>query len=110
MEYFWLAQRILAQICRQISEQQREEVIAEAVCAAWCSREPLSYKLMRYCVRFAAWKHQAYQYRAFPTLIPLHTLRDAIVPAPELPHQADVIRLADYRKMPTFTEKLALQK
>jgi len=107
MEYFWLAERILAQLCKQITEQQREEVIAEAICAAWCSQEALSYSLMRYCVRWSAAKHLAYRFRTFPILVPLHTLQDEIFPPPELPYKADVIKLSGYFKMPTNIEKLA---
>ena len=110
MEYFWLAERILAQICRQITEQQHEEVIAEAVCAAWCSTEPLTHRLMRQCVRWAVWKHQAHPYRSFPVLLPLHTLQEAIVPPPELPHQADVIQLADYRRNANYCSKVGIAK
>ncbi|MEI8356763.1 MAG: hypothetical protein WCG31_11855 [Deltaproteobacteria bacterium] len=110
MEYFWLAERILGQLCRQITEQQREEIIAEAVCAAWCVREPLSYRLMRNCVKWAAWKHLSYKYSDFPVLVPLHTSWSAVVPPPELPSQADVINLSDYRRMPTSTKKLVLHK
>lgn len=107
MEYFWLAERILAQMYRKITEQQREEIVAEAVCTAWCSREPLSYLLMRHCVRYATWKHS---YGTPSTHLPWHTLQGESFPPPELPHQADVIRLADYRQMPTNTEKLAFAK
>ena len=109
MEYFWLAERILAQLCKQITEQQREEVIAEAVCAAWCSHEMLTHLLMSNCVRGSVRKHLSHKFRSSPIMIPLHTLHDAIVPPPELPHRAKVVKLADYLKMPTLNQKLALQ-
>ena len=107
MEYFWLARRIVAQMFRYASAQLQEEIVAEAICDAWCAIEPLSYGLMRICVRSAGYKHLSFQNRKFPILLPIHTLQDVVVPPPELPYEATVLNMCDYRKMPTNIEKLA---
>ena len=95
-EYFWLVERVVNQY-PWLSFQEREEVIAEAVYAAYVVPYPLSYGLAIWSVRRAISMH-AFLRPRYPT-IPLHLLKETTwsIPAPEIP-ESNLVDLAKYRQ------------
>jgi hypothetical protein len=95
-EYFWLADRATRQYF-WLSTDEREEVIAEAVFAAFVVPYPLSYALMIWSVRRAISMHVVTRPK-YPH-IPLHLVREKTwhIDPPEI-KESNIIDLTKYRK------------
>ena len=95
-EFFWIAERVVNQY-PWFSKDERDEVIAEAVYAAYVVSYPLSYALMIWCVRRAISMHVVLRPR-YPH-IPLHLVRDKVwhVAPPEIP-ESNLVDLTKYRQ------------
>ena len=95
-EYFWLVERALKPYF-WLSKDERDEVIAEAVYAAYVVPYPLSYALAIWSVRRAISMHVVTRPR-YPH-IPLHLVRDKTwhVDPIEI-RESNLIDLSKYRQ------------
>lgn len=105
-EYFWLCERVVKQYF-WLSHDEREEVVAEAVYAAFVVPYPLSYALMIWCVRRAIAMHVVTRPR-YPH-IPLHLVRDKTwqIPPPEI-KESNVIDLTKFRQRKHATKLISM--
>jgi len=96
IQYFWLAERAVKKYF-WLSPDEREEVIAEAIYAAYVVPYPLSYVLMMWCVRRAISMHVVTRPK-YPH-IPLHLVKETTwyIDPPEF-REPEVIDLTLYRK------------
>jgi hypothetical protein len=95
-EYFWIIERVVNKYF-WLSRDERDEVIAEAVYAAYVVPYPLSYALAIWSVRRAISMHVVTRPK-YPH-IPLHLVNESTwsIPAPEI-HEPEIIDLAKYRQ------------
>ncbi len=95
LRLFWLAERIIAKY-RWLSQDERDEVLAEAVFTAFIVPYPLSYVLMSWSVKRAIRMHCVLQPK-YP-MIPLHLVKETTwhIEPPEI-CEPEIIDLALYR-------------
>jgi hypothetical protein len=96
-EYFWLVERAIRPYF-WLSRDERDEVVAEAVYAAYVVPYPLSYALAIWSVRRAISMHVVTRPK-YP-MIPLHLVKETTwhIEPPEI-REPEVIDLAGYRQL-----------
>lgn len=100
-EYFWLSERIMNDY--RLTEQQRQEVQAEAVYLAFTVPYDLSFTLMRWAVIRAIRMHCVTNPR-YP-LLPIHLIEETTwsVPPSEV-KESNLRRLDNFRNTKSLSE------
>jgi hypothetical protein len=102
LRFFWLAERIIDKY-RWLSQDEREEVMAEAVFTAFIVPYPLSYALMSWSVKRAIRMHCVLKPQ-YP-MIPLHLVKETTwhIEPPEI-REPEIINLMAYREQKQLTK------